>query len=60
MSFLAGTLSQFWLTVQGSLFPWLAAELGELSRKQKQLVRVLSWCRSRGFLREQREGWGGR
>ena len=25
---LAGTLSQFWLTVQGGLFPWLAAELG--------------------------------
>src|SRR6266480_4111137 len=41
MSFLAETLSQFWLTVQGSLFPWLGAELGELSEKQKQLVAIL-------------------
>lgn len=38
---LTGTLSQFWLTVQGTLFPWLAAELGELSGKQKQLVAIL-------------------
>ena len=41
MSFLAVTLSQFWLTVQGSLFPWLGTELGELSEKQKQLVAIL-------------------
>ena len=41
MSFLGGTLSQFWLTVQGTLFPWLAEELGELSQKQKQLVAIL-------------------
>lgn len=41
MSFLAGTLSQFWLTVQGTLFPWLEEELGELSEKQKQLVAIL-------------------
>ena len=34
MSFLAGTLSQFWLTIQGTLFPWLQQELGELSEKQ--------------------------
>ena len=38
---LAATLSQFWLTLQGTLFPWLAAELGELSGKQKQLVAIL-------------------
>lgn len=38
---LAGTLSQFWLTIQGTLFPWLAAEVGELSGKQKQLVAIL-------------------
>jgi len=38
---LTGTLSQFWLTVQGTLFPWLAAELGELSVKQKRLVAIL-------------------
>ncbi len=41
MSFLGGTLSQFWLSVQGTLFPWLAAEVGELSEKQKQLVKIL-------------------
>jgi hypothetical protein len=41
MSFLWGTLSQFWLTVQGTLFPWLEVELGELSQKQKQLVSIL-------------------
>jgi len=41
MSFLAETLSQFWMTVQGGLFPWLAEELGELSEKQKQLVAIL-------------------
>lgn len=41
MSFLAVTLSQFWLTVQGSLFPWLEQELGELSEQQKQLVAIL-------------------
>ena len=41
MSFLLVTLSQFWLTVQGSLFPWLEEELGELSEKQKQLVGIL-------------------
>jgi hypothetical protein len=40
MSFLAGTLSQFWLTVQGTLFPWLQQELGELSEKQKQLIAI--------------------
>ena len=29
MSFLAETLSQFWLSIQGRLFPWLEEELGE-------------------------------
>jgi hypothetical protein len=38
---LPGTLSQFWLTIQGTLFPWLEEELGELSGKQRQLVSVL-------------------
>src|SRR5438874_1360517 len=33
MSFLAETLSQFWLSIQGRLFPWLEEELGELSEK---------------------------
>ena len=38
---LAGTLSQFWLTIQGTLFPWLEVELGQLSGRQQQLVRIL-------------------
>ena len=50
MSFLAGTLSQFWLTVQGTLFPWLAEELGELSEKQKQLVAILELLGIEGFI----------
>ncbi len=58
MSFLAGTLSQFWLTVQGTLFPWLAAELGELSAKQKQLVQVLELVQIEGFLKGAARGLG--
>src|SRR6266516_4532766 len=50
MSFLAGTLSQFWLTVQGTLFPWLEAELGELSKKQKQLVAILEMLGLESFI----------
>ncbi len=50
MSFLAGTLSQFWLTIQGGLFPWLAEELGELSQKQKQLVVILEMVNIERFL----------
>lgn len=53
MSFLAGTLSQFWLTVQGTLFPWLAAELGELSEKQKQLVQILELLQIERFIKGQ-------
>ena len=60
MSFLAGTLSQFWLTVQGSLFPWLTAELGELSGKQKQLVKILELVQIEHFLKGQRAGAQGR
>lgn len=44
------TLSQFWLTVQGGLFEWLAAELGELSPKQKQLVKILELVRIESFV----------
>ncbi len=53
MSFLLGTLSQFWLTVQGTLFPWLAAELGELSEKQKQLVKILELLQIEQFVKGQ-------
>lgn len=60
MSFLAGTLSQFWLTVQGTLFPWLAAELGELSAKQQQLVKILELVQIEHFLKGQQAGGLGR
>ena len=53
MSFLNGTLSQFWLRVQGTLFPWLAAELGELSEKQKQLVKILELLQIEQFIKGQ-------
>lgn len=53
MSFLHGTLSQFWLTVQGTLFPWLAVELGELSEKHKQLVKILELLQIERFLNGQ-------
>lgn len=54
MSFLLGTLSQFWLTVQGTLFPWLEQELGELSKKQKQLVSILELIGIESFIETSR------
>lgn len=51
---LAATLSQFWLTVQGGLFGWLEEELGELSAKQKQLVKILELVRIESYLQQPR------
>jgi len=45
MNQLKETLSQYWLTIQGTLFPWLKEELGELTSKQKLLVTVLEVIR---------------
>src|SRR6266540_889099 len=59
MSFLASTLSQFWLTIQATLFPWLEEELGELSEKQRQLVSILELSRIESFIRTS-VGWPGR
>src|SRR5438874_10618930 len=56
---LAGTLSQFWLTVQGGLFPWLAEELGELSEKQKQLVGILELLQIESLIKSN-YGYAGR
>jgi hypothetical protein len=56
---LAGTLSQFWLTVQGTLFPWLAAELGELSGKQQKLVAILELLGIENFI-SRSSGYAGR
>jgi hypothetical protein len=54
MSFLAGTLSQFWLTIQGTLFPWLQEELGALSEKQKQLIAIFELLNIESFLSRSR------
>lgn len=50
MNQLRETLSQYWLTIQGSLFPWLKEELGELTEKQQQLVSTLERVRVEEFL----------
>ncbi len=49
--YLHETLSDYWRTIQGHLFPWLEEELGPLSAKQKQLVTVLEVARVEQFLR---------
>ena len=45
MNRLRETLSQTWLGIQGSLFPWLAEELGPLTQKQQDLVATLEQVR---------------
>jgi hypothetical protein len=43
-------LSQHWHRIQASLFPWLKEELGELTEKQLQLVKILELARLDEFL----------
>ena len=45
MNHLREGLSQSWLIIQGSLFPWLQEELGALTEKQQQLVTILELIR---------------
>ena len=45
MNQLKETLSQYWLTIQGTLFPWLKEELGDLTDKQQLLITVLEIIR---------------
>jgi len=45
MNKLKETLSSYWLTIQGNLFPWLKEELGFFPTKQKLLVTVLEIIR---------------
>ena len=59
MSFSAETLSQCWLSIQGKLFSFLQEELGELSKKQRQLVSILELIRIESFITAIR-GWPGR
>ena len=50
MSRLRDTVSQYWLNIQGSLFPWLTEELGSLTKKQQELVTTLEKLRIEEFL----------
>ena len=49
MALLAGRLSQYWLRIQSSLFPWLEEELGELTEKEQELVTTLELIRIEQF-----------
>ena len=53
------TLSQAWLNIQDSLFPWLAEELGDLTKKQLELVTTLEILRIEEFIYSSR-GFPGR
>jgi transposase len=44
------TLSHYWGTIQGNLFPWLQEELGPLTEKQQQLITVLEFARVEEFI----------
>ena len=50
MSKLHAKLAQTWLNIQGSLFPWLGEELGELTEKQQELVTTLEMIRIEEFI----------
>ncbi|MDE0107614.1 MAG: transposase [Bryobacterales bacterium] len=57
---LQDTLSQYWLSFQRGLFPWLAEELGPLSERHKRLVQVMEFVRVEELLPGTRGGGAGR
>jgi transposase len=59
MSKLRDTLSQTWLNIQSTLFPWLSEELGPLTEKQQELVTALEVVRIEEFIYSSR-GFPGR
>jgi len=59
MNHLRETLSQYWLTIQSNLFPWLSEELGPLTKKQQQLITVLEMSRPEEYIPSTR-GYPGR
>ena len=59
MSKLRDTLSQTWLNIQSSLFPWISEELGPLTEKQQELVTTLELVRIEEFIYSSR-GFPGR
>lgn len=55
-----GNLSQVWLRIQGTLFPFLEGELDPISAKQEKLIAILELVRIEDFMREVGRGWAGR
>lgn len=51
-------LSQYWLKIQKSLFPWLEEELGELTEKEQKLVTTLELIRIEKFTAYSRSLYG--
>ena len=49
MKKLIGTLSRYWLNMQGSLFPWLTEEMGDLTKKHQELVTAIELLRIKRF-----------
>lgn len=49
MSGLRETLSQTWLSIQISLFPWLSEELGPLTKKQQESVSEHHFKKNHGL-----------
>lgn len=60
MGQLKTTLSQYWNSIQGNLFPWLEEELPPLTEKQQQLVTILEIVRIEQFLPSFCPGFRGR
>lgn len=58
MNHLREGLSQSWLRIQGSLFPWLQEELGPLTEKQQQFVMILELIRIEEHLNDTYAGTG--
>jgi len=52
------TLSQYWLRIQKSLFPWLEEQLGELTEKEEKLVTMLELVRIERFTAFSRSLYG--
>jgi len=58
MNHLREGLSQSWLRIQGSLFPWLQEELGPLTEKQQRFVMILELIRIEEHLNDYYGGMG--
>jgi transposase len=52
------TLSQYWLRIQKSLFPWLEEQLGELTEKEEKLVTMLELIQIERFTAFSRSLYG--